>query len=897
MRPFFALFLICLFPWWLQASDPAPEFSTAGFFTADPAVRNAISLNIGWRFYRGTAAGAEAVGFDDAGWPVVNVPHSVMPVPLNGSGGINYQGEAWYRKRFTPPVPATPVRQFLHFEAVMGKSKLWVNGTLVHEQFGGYLPFHVDVTELLIPGQENVIALWCDNQNDPAYPPGKNQEQLDFTYAGGLYRDVYLVTTRPVYIPHPNEADQVAGGGLHVHFTEVSEAAATVQVAVAVRNTLAAQQDLQVTALLQTRDFSPVTTASAPLTLAAATDGTVRIALPVENPKLWTPDSPNLYQLIVEVTDRNGNRLDAWRSRIGIRTFSFRGKEGFFLNGKPFPGKLVGGNRHQDYAYIGNALPNATHWRDARLLRQAGMRVVRNAHYPQDPAFMDACDELGLFVIVNTPGWQFWNPAPLFRERVVQDIRHMVRRDRNHASVLMWEPILNETWYPDDFARQVHGVVKEELPFPPNVTASDHHAKGADAFDVIFAHPLEIPSKVPHLQDTPENRKAYAFDYTKEPRNVFIREWGDNVDNWNAHNSPSRVEKSWGEAAMLAQLKHYTLPDYLYTAWDTLHDTPRQHFGGALWHSFDHQRGYHPDPFWGGIFDATRQPKLSYYAFRAQLPVGTDIPHIDGGPFVYIAHEMTPFSPADITVLSNCEAVRLTVNGEDVGTLATHPQGTSMPHRPLVFKDAFDFMNVKSLHRQRKADQARIVAEGMINGEVVVRSVRRAALRRTRLTLEVADEGLPLRADGGDIVPVVARVTDDEGNIKRLSRDEIRFTVSGAGSMVDAPGMNPQETTWGEAVILVRASETPGLIRVTAEMLAPGSQQPAPATLEFETVPAVLPRLFSETPRAGTFMRSHGTDPEVEALQQELQETRKELQRLRLRDVEQQQDAFDTGSE
>ena len=115
---------------------------------------------------------------------------------------------------------------------------------------------------------------------------------------------------------------------------------------------------------------------------------------------------------------------------------------------------------------IGNALPNSLHWRDAKKLRDAGLRVIRNAHYPQDPAFMDACDELGLFVIVNTPGWQFWNDDPIFGQRVYDDIRNMVRRDRNHASVWLWEPILNETWYPEDFARNVADILKEEYPYP-----------------------------------------------------------------------------------------------------------------------------------------------------------------------------------------------------------------------------------------------------------------------------------------------------------------------------------------------------------------------------------------------------------------------------------------------
>ena len=127
----------------------------------------------------------------------------------------------------------------------------------------------------------------------------------------------------------------------------------------------------------------------------------------VENPLLWSPENPVLYNLNVRISDCEGNVVDGYCRRFGIRCVEFKGKEGFWLNGKPYESPLIGANRHQDFAVVGNAVPNSIHWRDAKKLRDAGMKVIRNAHCPQDPAFMDACDELGLFVIVNTPGWQF----------------------------------------------------------------------------------------------------------------------------------------------------------------------------------------------------------------------------------------------------------------------------------------------------------------------------------------------------------------------------------------------------------------------------------------------------------------------------------------------------------
>lgn len=141
--------------------------------------------------------------------------------------------------------------------------------------------------------------------------------------------------------------------------------------------------------------------------LQAGESKTVRQQFAVRNPKLWSPDSPYLYRIQSRV--KAGHEvLDGGVTRVGIRKAEFKGKDGFWLNGKPF-GQLVGANRHQDFAYVGNALPNSQQWRDAKRLRDAGCTIIRVAHYPQDPAFMDACDEMGLFVIVATPGWQYWN--------------------------------------------------------------------------------------------------------------------------------------------------------------------------------------------------------------------------------------------------------------------------------------------------------------------------------------------------------------------------------------------------------------------------------------------------------------------------------------------------------
>ena len=132
------------------------------------------------------------------------------------------------------------------------------------------------------------------------------------------------------------------------------------------------------------------------------------------------------------------------------------------------------------------------------------------------------------------------------------------------------------------------------------------------------------------MAKTDENREEYAFDYGQEERCVFTREWGDCVANWRAQSSPSRVAKGWGERAQLVQARHYADPDHVaFSSYESLYRAPAQHVGGTLWHGIDHQRGYHADPFWGGIMDATRRPKHAYHMFRSQVPPDLDIPRVE----------------------------------------------------------------------------------------------------------------------------------------------------------------------------------------------------------------------------------------------------------------------------
>lgn len=866
-----------------SATASTPEFSTAGFFEIKDSGRKVYSMNPAWRFHKGAASGAEKAEYDDSEWAVVSLPDGIEYLPTEASGCMNYQGEVWYRKHFTPGNEIPDNRIFLHFEGIMGKSKVYVNGKLLKEHFGGYLPVIVDITDMVNRDGDNVIAVWADNSNDPAYPPGKPQEMLDFAYFGGIYRDCWLITHGDVFITDPNFENETAGGGLLVAYDNVSDAKADVILRTHVRN----KSDRNFTGIVEYEltDTAGQTVAliNDKINIRSGKAATSSDKITLRDPMLWSPESPSLYNLVVRLRDNSGNVIDGYRRRIGIRSIEFKGKDGFWLNGKPYGSPLIGANRHQDYAVVGNAVANSAHWRDAKKLRDAGIKVIRNAHCPQDPAFMDACDELGLFVIVNTPGWQFWNDAPEFAERVYDDIRNMVRRDRNHPSVWLWEPILNETWYPADFAQKAMQTVAEEFPYKNCYSGCDSEARGKEAFPVQFAHPAN-------------GNEGDAIKETDPEITYFTREWGDNVDDWNSHNSPSRVARNWGEHAMLVQARHYAAPEYPYTSYDALYRTDPQHVGGCLWHSFDHQRGYHPDPFYGGLMDVFRQPKYSYYMFMAQRSVETHNRPFATGPMVFIAHEMTPFSPADVTVYSNCDEVRLTFNdGGQTRTYTRPASADGMPSPIITFTDVYDFMTDKDLSRHGRQNDVFLRAEGLIDGKIVATHEVRPSRRPEKLLLWADTDGTKLHADGSDFVTVIAAVADKNGNIKRLNNYNIKFEVEGEGRIIGSADIlaNPAPVKWGTAPILIQSTLKPGKIKITASVLFDGAQMPASATLELESIPAAHPMIY-DTDEA-ELISGCGKSPDTtykSDSDREQERLLKEQNAERLKEVERQQTEF-----
>lgn len=841
----------------------AADVSVAGLFPIAQCGRTVWNMNPGWRFHLGDVQGAEARDFDDSQWAVVSTPHTLQLMPAEASGCRNYQGVAWYRKHFKAPAsPATAI----HFEAVMGKQRFYINGRLVREHEGGYLPVTITLSEAGVkPGDDVVIAVWTDNSDDKTYPPGKTQMTLDFCYHGGIYRDVWLIERQPVFITDAVEENREAAGGIFVHFANISEASAEVYVNTDLRNTLSHPVSVTVENVMTDADGKTVKRWRKKATVPADGICTVEQGGRILRPILWSPERPYLYSITTRIIGNipgvrmaKGVAIDGGETRFGIRSFEFKGKDGFWLNGKRYR-QFVGANRHQDFAYVGNAMPNSQQRRDVQRLKDAGFNIIRTAHYPQDPAFMDACDELGIFIIVATPGWQYWNKKEAaFPVKVHQNTREIIRRDRNHPSVLMWEPILNETRYPEDFALEALRITRTEYPYPYRpVAAADLHSAGVlDNYDVVYAWPGDDETQPSLAADAKAEARAVAMG-----KNMFTREFGEYVDDWYAHNNLNRASRSWGEIPQLKQALSLS-----NTTCDQ-HRTTGLFLGGCQWHPFDHQRGYHPDPYWGGAYDAFRQPKTTAMMFRSQIPAS------ESEPYVYIAHELTQFSEPDIVVFSNCDSVRLSAyDGELTWTLPVNhhkvmcDQGSKtvetlegkmlndgdMPYNaPVVFKNAWDFWYARNYsYKGRNWQKVNFTAEGIINGEVKATHRRMPSRRSTKLRLVADERDRQLVADGSDFIVVVCEVTDDSGNVRRMAKDQIRFTIEGEGQIIGDKtdiGANPRQVEWGTAPILVRSTRTAGEIRIRAEVLYPGTHAPTAATLTINSVPASLPFCVDET--------------------------------------------------
>ena len=404
--------------------------SYAGFLFAQPAIKQTINSN--WQFHKGDIPGFPGKNADNIKWQEISLPDTWNTTDINQDTGY-YRGIGWYKKTIYVPANWQGKSIYLYFEGANQVTEVYVNGKVAGKHTGGYTAYCFPVSHLLNFGKDtltaNEISVKVDNSDNENIPP----LSADFTFFGGIYRDVYLITANPVHF----NLDSSASSGVKIKTTKVSGAEADVTAEMAIANAAGDKREVKIVSSVYADDGHLIKEVKNNLKLSA--NSTVNFSQQLNsilNPHLWSPDDPYLYHVVSRIYDNTGNLLDESTNPLGLRWFKFDAATGFYLNGKPL--KLIGANRHQDYKGMGNAVPDAIHERDIALLKAMGANFLRTSHYPQDPAVLEACDRLGLLASVEIPVVNRITQSEEFTENCKKMQLEMIRQNFNHPSIIIW---------------------------------------------------------------------------------------------------------------------------------------------------------------------------------------------------------------------------------------------------------------------------------------------------------------------------------------------------------------------------------------------------------------------------------------------------------------------------
>jgi beta-galactosidase len=751
-----------------------------------------INFNEDWKFYRCDDKTDESslfnsMSYNTSDWDRVTLPHT--PVIELLVVNDQWQGICWYRKNFKIDTVFKGKKIFIEFEGAMQIADVWINGAHKLTHYGGYLPFTVDVTEDVLFDKENVIAIKLDNRDNPEVPPGKPLKTLDFCMYGGLYRNVNLHITDKLHITDAVHADKTAGGGIFVRYPEISENEAQILIQTHIINEYPGEQTFKIISqLFSDKNTLVIEEQSEDISLKSMQEKHFIQMLVVTNPRLWNPNFPNLYCLSSKIYKSN-QIVDEIKTNIGIRKISFSASEGFKINGKRF--YIQGTNRHQEYPYIGYAISDNANFRDALEIKKAGFDFVRLSHYPHSESFLDACDKLGILVMNAIPGWQFFGNK-IFQERSYQDCKDMIRRDRNHPSVIAWEVSLNESAMSDEFMEKNHATAHEEYPGDQCYTAGwiDH------AYDIFI--PARQHARPPDYWDNYKNNKP-----------LFIAEYGDweyyaqnagfnqaEFKNLSPDARTSRQLRGAGEKRLLQQALNYQ---------ESFNDNlGSPAIGCANWLIFDYNRGYADDIEASGIMDIFRIPKFSYYFYKSQRnPNFSNNPGSLPDPVVFIADYYINDSDPKVRVFSNCEKITLKINGKEIGIQLPDDDhySSNLKHPPFTF-------------RLEKYEKGTLTAIGYINDKKAAEHTIKTPLKPEKILLSDNCHEIKPHIGKKDVFFVYASIVDKNGSLIPTARSPVSFEIEGPAELL---GDNPVTSEAGISSILVQSSGESGIIKISAK--------------------------------------------------------------------------------
>lgn len=789
-------------------------------YSGNTSSRITLNMNTDWAFYRSDVEQGEKVRLDDSDWIPATVPHIMQLEKKHCGGNIIYQGIGWYRRYFKLPEAYKDKRITVDFEGVMTSCEVFLNGKRIAVNHGGYIGFAADITGLVDFEGNNVLAVRVSAEYDPLTPPGKPQGKMDFYYYSGIYRDVNMVITDKLHITEAVEEGIVAGGGVFVTYPEVTKELARIHIKTHVKNDHEDKCSARLITSLWDKNGKQIGADTRDICLEPSSAMSYEQDLHVRQPHLWHPYQPELYILKSQIV-RDDAVTDECIHSIGIRTIKYTTEEGFFINGEKL--YLRGANRHQGFQNVGDAASNSMQEREVIQLKQGGFNAVRAAHYPQDPAFLDACDKYGLLVVECLPGWQYFNKDSVFIKRLYDVAHKMIRRDRNRPSVVLWETALNESRYPVELARDIFEIAHAEYPGDQMYTSGDYFGNTAmkDYYDVFYKQVDKFPKDGDVMSNYWEDQVAV--------KPLFTREWGDGVG------EKPRVSLTENEEELMRQSRSrlFQMNGNGYFDWCYLDANPRMG-GHFVWSYNDYARGCCDETLYCGIVDINRYPKFSYYMYQSMRDKDISQPGLYHGPMVYIASYNASAayssSTTDITVYSNCDKVRLYRNGKLIGTQTREECASEFAY--IVQKGG----SPSFVFDAKGYETGSLKAEALINGKVVAEHEVRTPGAPHHIKVDIhCNTVLPV-ADGSDMIPVYFKVCDANGTVVNDSQAKITVSVSGQGTLIgdgiERIGVNPQQAEGGIGFAFVRVTKESGKICISAR--SPGLRE---GKAEIETLP------------------------------------------------------------
>lgn len=718
--------------------------------------REVLSLDKGWSFHLGDipfpvvkghgasyrnakaghAGGAASPNYDDSSWRVLDLPHDwaiegrVTP-DANLSQGYYTRGFGWYRRKFRLSPEDKGKHLEIQFDGISTHATIWVNGTLLHRNWCGYTSMSIDITPYATYGdQVNTIAVRVDAE-----------AQEGWWYEGaGIYRHTWLVKRSPLHI----KTD-----GVFAHPVRREDGMWEIPAEVSLYNSGKLNAEAEVEISVNAPDGKMVARQNRKINVASLREKTAKLTLQVENPSLWSPDSPTLYQVKTRIC-QNGKVTDEIVTRCGFRTIRFDKDTGFWLNGENI--KIKGVCNHQDHAGVGVAVPDALWEFRLRKLKEMGVNAYRSAHNPAAKEFMAACDSMGIMVLDEN---RLFNTSPEY----VRQLEWLIRRDRNCPSVILWSVFNEEPMQGTDngyeMVRRMADIVKRLDTTRPVTAAmnggffSEYNVSQAvdvAGFNYQIKHYDRFHDQTPDLPLT-SSEDGSAFMVRGEYVTDRLRNLMDSYDTQCAN---------WGATHR--------------AAWKAVNERPWM-AGCFYWTGFD----YHgePTPFqWPsvssffGIMDLCGFPKMAYYLHQAQWvkdkPVLELIPHWNW-PADSIG------KPIKVMVLSNADKVKLSLNGKLISEQKVDPYEMNIwfvPYKP-----------------------GRLEAVGYKNGKVVSRKRVETTGEAVRIRLTPYRD--QMFADARDAIPVTVEVLDKKGRAVPTANHMIEFALSGPAKIIGLGNGNP----------------------------------------------------------------------------------------------------------